>query len=103
MMIHIGKKIEEEARRQQCNITELADIVGLSRNVVYNVFGRSSINTELLLKFSFALKHDFFRYYTQAFEGAPENRESNVKNDIRAIHNTLKGLEFSIEKLISDR
>lgn len=102
-MIHIGEKIEEEARRQQCNITELAHDVDLSRNVVYDVFGRSSINTELLLRFSFALKHDFFKYYTQVFEGVTESQEPNIKNDINAIHSALKGLELTIKKLAPDK
>lgn len=63
-MIHIGKMIEEEMLRQERTPVWLAKKINCARPNVYYIFRQESINTDLLLRISQALKHDFFKYYS---------------------------------------
>lgn len=62
-MIHIGKLIEAELHRQEHSVTWLARKLYCDRTNVYNIFKRTSIDTELLYRISIILKHNFFSYY----------------------------------------
>ncbi len=62
--IHIGQLIQSELRRQGRGITWFATQICCERTNVYTIFKRKSIDTELLLRISQVLDHDFFRYYT---------------------------------------
>ena len=64
-MIHIGKLIEEEMHRQERTPAWLARKINCARPKVYYIFRQESINTDLLLRISQALKHDFFKYYSK--------------------------------------
>ncbi len=63
-MIHIGQLIRQELDRQERTPTWLARKINCERPNVYYIFSQQSINTELLLRISQALNHDFFQYYT---------------------------------------
>ncbi len=64
-MIHIGKLIETELRRQERSVTWFARKLYCERTNVYHIFQRRSIDTEMLLRISHVLEHDFFSYYRQ--------------------------------------
>lgn len=57
----IGNLIEQEVRRQQIPITEFAKMINCKRNNVYDIFDRSTIDTELLKRISNALGRNFFQ------------------------------------------
>lgn len=62
----IGKKIEKELRRQGIKITAFAVRINCTRNNVYSIFKRQSVNTELLNKIAAVLNVDpSFFYATQ--------------------------------------
>ena len=63
-MIHIGQLIRQELERQERTPTWLARKINCERPNVYYIFSQQSINTDLLLRISQALNHDFFQYYT---------------------------------------
>jgi transcriptional regulator with XRE-family HTH domain len=63
-MIHIGKKIKEVLDQSGMTVTEFSKRISTSRENVYGIFKRKSIDTEMLLKISKALNYDFFRLYT---------------------------------------
>lgn len=63
-MIHIGKLIEAELRRQERPVSWFARKLYCERTNVYDIFKRRSIDTEMLLRISIVLQHDFFRYYS---------------------------------------
>lgn len=65
MAVHIGNEIRETLENRSIGVSDFARKIGLSRNVVYNIFERESINTELLYRISKVLKHDFFKYYSK--------------------------------------
>lgn len=62
--IYIGKIIEEELRRQERTVTWLSRKIHCDRRNIYDIFSRSSIDTDLLYKLSLALNKDFFAYFS---------------------------------------
>lgn len=67
-MIHIGKLIEEELRKQERSVTWFAEKLCYERTNAYSIFKRQSIDTELLIRISKILNHNFFRYYANELE-----------------------------------
>lgn len=62
---HIGHLIKAELRKQGRTITWLASQLGYSRQNVYKLFERRWIYTDLLLKISDIMGHDFFKCYSE--------------------------------------
>jgi transcriptional regulator with XRE-family HTH domain len=74
--IHIGKKIKEELYLQGLSVTAFAKKINRSRNVVYDIFERESIDTALLNKIGKTLNCDFFSLYSGQKEYAAEGTKS---------------------------
>jgi len=68
MAIHIGKKIKEEMLLKGISVSTFAKKINRSRNVVYDIFDRESIDTDLLNKISKVLSCDFFSLYSSQKE-----------------------------------
>ncbi|MDE6265691.1 MAG: XRE family transcriptional regulator [Paramuribaculum sp.] len=66
--IIIGKKIEEELRKQERSVVWLADQLNCNRTNIYKIFRRDSIDTDLLLKISLVLHCNFFADYIKRLE-----------------------------------
>ena len=62
--LHIGQLIREQLKEDQRNASWLAREIGCTRNHVYKVFRKSSLDTDLLLHISKAIQFNFFHYYT---------------------------------------
>ncbi len=62
-MIHIGKLIEEELRRQERSVSWFARKLYCERTNVYSIFKRESIDTALLQRISIILNRNFFEEY----------------------------------------
>ena len=67
-MIHIGKLIREELNRQERTVTWFAGKLYCERTNVYDIFHRQSIDTDLLLRISQILNHDFFKDYQEEIQ-----------------------------------
>lgn len=67
-MIHIGKLIEQELRKQERSVTWFANKLYCERTNVYSIFKRESIDTALLLRISEILHHNFFDYYIKEIQ-----------------------------------
>jgi transcriptional regulator with XRE-family HTH domain len=63
MHIHIGEKIKARATELRIGPTELAKMINTSKQNVYGIYKRESIDTELLQNISRALRLDFFCYF----------------------------------------
>ncbi|MBO5455174.1 MAG: hypothetical protein J6A20_01515 [Muribaculaceae bacterium] len=59
--IRLGDLIEAEVRKQQYQIKDFADKINTTRDNLYKIFGRSSLDTDLLKRISLALGHNYFR------------------------------------------
>lgn len=82
MIIHIGKKIKEELYKQNISVSDFANKISRSRNVVYDIFGRKSIDTDLLNRISKVLNYDFFSIYSSQKEFASENMKRFKENGV---------------------
>lgn len=58
--IHIGRMIKRELYKQGKSTAWLAKAIDLERTSVYKIYGRPTIQVELLTKISLALHHDFY-------------------------------------------
>jgi len=73
--LHIGKKIKEVWKKSRMKGTEFAAAINRDRQVIYDIFKRESIDTELLQNISRVLNHDFFSYYSNDALLAKEPKE----------------------------
>ena len=75
MPVHIGSKIKQITDKKGVNITEFSRRINTSRENVYGIFKRKTIDTGLLEKISKVLEHDFFQYYTPLLEEVEKLKE----------------------------
>ncbi|MCD6067149.1 MAG: hypothetical protein K0S33_1975 [Bacteroidetes bacterium] len=99
MIPHIGKKIKEELYKQQVSVGAFAKKINRSRQVVYNIFERESIDTELLSKISEVLKFDFFSMYDQQKHQTAEEKNNKLKEETAILEQKIKWLEVEIQYL----
>ena len=62
--IHIGRLIQEQLKADERSVTWLAKQIPCTRNHLYKIFRKSSIDCALLLRISQAMQFNFFRYYS---------------------------------------
>jgi hypothetical protein len=68
MVIHIGSLIKARAKSMRIGPTELGAKIETSKQNVYGIFKRKSIDTDLLMRISFALDHDFFQHLSTSVQ-----------------------------------
>ena len=91
MHIDMGRMVEEnfrqfKARNRGCNVTWFAAQLNCDRRNIYDIFRRSTIDTQLLAQISLVLKHNFF----QDISDIIENRMRNLKPDLESGLSFLK-------------
>lgn len=115
MAIHIGKKIKEEMYKQNISVSDFAKKINRSRNVVYDIFGRESIDTDLLNKIGKILNCDFFSMYSSQKEYSldtvkhfnvnestvPYGKNSEQINTLQLQNQTLQNEVNYLKKIIS--
>ncbi len=62
--IHIGHLIREQLRKDQRSASWLAREIHCTRNHVYKIFNKPSLDGNLILKISKAMHFNFFQYYS---------------------------------------
>lgn len=62
--IHIGHLIQGQLKADQRSVGWLAREIGCTRNHLYKIFRKHSLDSDLLLRISKAMQFNFFRYYT---------------------------------------
>jgi hypothetical protein len=72
--IHIGHLIQTQLKADQRSASWLAREIGCSRNHVYKVFNRPSLDADLILKISIVLSFNFFQYYSAEVNAAMKAR-----------------------------
>ncbi len=92
MVIHIGKKIKEEVSKQRMSVSAFAKKISRSRNVVYDIFDRESVDTDLLHKIGKVLNCDFFSLYSAQKEYSQEGVKSFGVKELESGY-SKKGLE----------
>ena len=72
--IHIGHLIREQLKADQRSASWLAREIGCTRNHVYKIFNKPSLDAELILKISIAMSFNFFQYYSAEVNAAIKAR-----------------------------
>lgn len=98
-MVHIGQKIEETLREKGMSVMAFSKKIKRSRNVVYDIFNRTSIDTELLLLICKGLETDFFKLYSERLQTKKAN-ENEFKSTVVAEPMRPLGYSLSEEILI---
>ena len=73
--IHIGHLVQAQLKADQRSASWLAREIGCTRNHVYKIFNKSSLDSDLIFRISKAMNFNFFQYYTMAFL---ENMKSRI-------------------------
>lgn len=63
-MVNIGAIIKRELLLQERSVAWFAKKLCCERANIYRIFNKQSLDTELLLRISLILNHDFFQYYS---------------------------------------
>lgn len=58
--LHIGSLIKEHLKEEHKSVVWLADELGCHRTNIYNIFEKSSLDTNTLRRISVILKYNFF-------------------------------------------
>ena len=77
--VHIGKLIRKRLDEVGMTKTEFARRINKSAQNVYDIFERTSIDTDLLQTISETLDHDFFKYYSKSYQDLISKWESESK------------------------
>ena len=72
--IHIGHLIREQLKADQRSASWLAREIGCTRNHVYKIFNKPSLDADLILKISIAMSFNFFQYYSAEVNAAMKTR-----------------------------
>lgn len=62
--IHIGKIIRAQLKADKRSISWLAREIGCTRNNIYKIFNKPSLDSDLILSISKAMGFNFFKYYS---------------------------------------
>ncbi len=104
--IHIGKKIKDVWKKSRLKGTEFASLINRDRQVIYDIFKRESIDTELLNKISKVLNHDFFAYYSAEplVTREPQNKFGYAtKDDFETLKRMVESLARKIEERLPEK
>jgi hypothetical protein len=80
--IHIGQLIQEQLKKDQRSVGWLSRQIPCTRNHVYKLFKRSSLDAELLLHISIVMQFNFFQYYTAEFINGMKDRVGENQTQI---------------------
>ena len=96
--MRIGERIKNRAKDLRLGPTELAKIINTSKQNVYGIYRRDSVDSRLLFDLSKALDTDFFSLYSKllssgsSLEEANELKAESLENDIVAVKKELTDL-----------
>ena len=72
--IHIGHLVQAQLKADQRSVGWLSCEIGCTRNHVYKIFNRPSLDADLILKISIILSFNFFQYYSTEVNAAMKTR-----------------------------
>lgn len=111
MEIHIGEIIKNKARELRIGPTELGEKINTSKQNVYGIYKRKSIDTDLLRKISNALGHNFFSYYVTSLDisgvefgallpYATTEEKSDPRTLLEYNHSRIESIKAELDALI---
>jgi len=93
MAIHIGQLIKEKATEKRLSQDAIGQKINTTKQNVGNIYKRSSIDTQLLLKLCQVLEFNFFElYYTE------EPLKSMRDKEIEALNKQIRDLQQELNQ-----
>ena len=77
--LHIGHLVQEQLRKDKRSVGWLSREIGCTRNHVYKIFNKPSLDSDLLLRISTSMNFNFFQYYTAEFLKSMKARTGEVE------------------------
>lgn len=109
-VIHIGQLIKNLVDHQEIKIDQICKFFGKDEDFVNNIFESSSIDSDMLLKWSKFLDYDFFRLYSShlILYSPPAAVKKNKENSTKVAHfrkniYTQEIKDFILKQIISGK
>lgn len=101
MSIHAGKLVKEVFSNSGMSVSELGRRIQTSRQNVYRIFERPSIDTALLKRLGEALQYDFFRHFINPLaEGSlPDAEILNAEKSKTVLYKEAENLQRELSDL----
>jgi|JI6StandDraft_1071083.scaffolds.fasta_scaffold47198_2 DNA-binding Xre family transcriptional regulator len=96
MQLHIGREIRRIAKQKQVKQIELAEMINTSKQNIYSIYQRKTIETGILVKICNALDHNFFTYNLGQLDF---DAEKEAKEEMNALKQSLIEKTKEIEYL----
>ena len=96
MELHIGNLIQKKLVELRIGPTEFARMINTSKQNVYAIFKRKSIDTDQLLLISKVLRFNFFRYYSEHME---RDSEANLPDEGESVTVFIRELRIELDSL----
>ena len=96
MVVHIGKVIKKLVKKKGISVTGFADMINYSRRNVYEIFGRETIDTGLLIKISKVLEQNLFLNY---ISDSDLSELKNSKSTSEELKDILDNLKLEVKKI----
>ena len=101
--LHIGECIKKRATELRIGATELGNLINTSKQNIYGIYKRRTIDTGLLKKLSAALDYDFFDLYSKVAISSGDHTDSDnfesLYQDIEQMRNEIEELKVKYESL----
>jgi hypothetical protein len=94
--MHIGEKVKARAKELRMGPTELARAIKTSKQNIYGIYLRETIDTGLLQKLGKALDFDFFVYYGTTGNSAVNTPAGIYSKRKKGVYPTLADDELSL-------
>lgn len=99
--MHIGQLIKAKAKELNVGTTELARRLKVTKQNVYGIFNRESIDTELLDKIGRILDYDFFQHFISTRDVSVNDlpKYPDLEHDVKHISRQLRDVQEKYELL----
>lgn len=95
--IHIGEEIKRVFTERGVRISTFATRINMTRENVYNIFNRKTIDTGLLLSICMELKFDFFSLYVQKLNPTQDSEIDRLRKEIEYLNEINSLLKLKIK------
>lgn len=96
--MHLGKKVQQRAQSLRIGPTELSSLINTSKPNIYTIYKRESMDSNLLMQLSLALKFNFFKQLSEDCElrlvgGNTEEEITGYVSEVDRVKNELQEIK----------
>jgi plasmid maintenance system antidote protein VapI len=97
--VNIGEIVRKKVQENKITFSSFAKSIGIQRqNIEKTIFGKRSLDTEILIRISETLDFDFFQYYRNMDECNKNDYKPNELTEVKALLTLQVGTEKKEEK-----